>query len=298
MWIQEPGKITDRLHFLGTRDLCLYLLKGEEAMIIGGGMSYIAPTLEEQLSAMDFNLNRIKYIVIPHSHFDHCGAVPYLKRKLPGAEIVASAYSKEVFSKEKAVNFIAHANREMIEKLGLEDEYEKLNLRFDSISVDRIVGENDAIDLGDGTEAHFIEVPGHSRCCIATYIPRLKAIFPSDAAPWPTEDERGLSYPSAQYGFHLYMQSLKKLTSYSVQLCAFDHNGVIAGDQAAQVLQRGLEQTEKFKSYVIQQYQVVGDLDRIALKLASEILQNNRYAYIGPALMLAITKTMISSIIA
>jgi len=297
MWIQQPGRITDRIEFLGTRDLCLYLLKGEEAMIIGGGMSYIGPSLEKQFSAMDFDLNRIKYLVIPHSHFDHCGAVPYLKRRFPRAEIVASAYSKEVFSKEKAVNFIANANKEMVEKSGLQDEYEQLNLQFDGISVDRVVGENDAIDLGDGIQAHFIEVPGHSKCCIATYIPRLKAIFPSDAAPWPTEDESGLSYPSAQYGFPLYVQSLKKLTSYDVQTCAFDHNGIIVGHQATHILRLGLEQTEKVKSYIIEQYQATGDLNKTAQRLASEVLQNNRYNYISPELMVAITKTMISSII-
>jgi hypothetical protein len=62
-------------------------------------------------------------------------------------------------------------------------------------------------------------------------------------------------------------------------------------------LQRGLEQTEKVKSYIIEQYQAIGDLDKTAQKLASEVLQNNRYDYISPELMVAITKTMISSII-
>jgi hypothetical protein len=93
------------------------------------------------------------------------------------------------------------------------------------------------------------------------------------------------------------VQSLKKLTSYDVKICAFDHNGVIVGDQAARILQRGLEQTEKVKSYIIEQYQAIGDLDKTAQKLASEVLQNNRYDYISPELMVAITKTMISSII-
>ena len=82
MWIKEPGKITDRIDFLGTHQICLYLIKGKEYMIVGGGMSYIAPSLEKQFSAMAVDLSKIKYLVIPHSHFDHCGAVPYLKRKL------------------------------------------------------------------------------------------------------------------------------------------------------------------------------------------------------------------------
>jgi len=297
MWIREPGEVSDRIDFLGTFDVCLYLLKGKEAMIIGGGMSHIAPSLERQFRQTDFDLAKIKYLVIPHSHFDHCGAVPYLKRRFPRAEIVASAHSKQVFSKEKAVNFIANANREMLQKSGLQDEYERLNLQFDGIQVDRVVGENDIIDLGDGIEAHFIEVPGHSKCCIATYVPQLKAVFPSDAAPCPIQAENGLSYPSAQYDFSLYVESLKKLTSYDVQICAFDHNGVLVGDQAERILQQGLDQTEKVKSYIIEQYQAIRDLDRTAAKVASEVLQKNRFDYISPELMVAITKPMISSII-
>jgi glyoxylase-like metal-dependent hydrolase (beta-lactamase superfamily II) len=296
MWIQEPSKINDRIDFLGTRDLCLYLLKGKEAMIIGGGMSYIAPSLEKQFSAMDFDLNRIRYLVIPHSHFDHCGAVPYLKRKFPRAEIVASAYSKEVLSKEKVVNFMANINKEMIEKSGLQDEYERLKLQFDGIQVGRVVGENDIIDLGAGIEAHFIEVPGHSRCCIATYVPQLKAIFPSDAAPFYTDDGSEL-IPLANEDFSLYAESLKKLAAREVEICCFCHHGALVGDQAKNILQQGLEQTEKFKNYIIEQYQATGDLDKTAQKFAIEASQKNKFDFISYKVQTAIAKTMINSII-
>jgi len=296
MWIQEPGKISDRIDFLGTRNLCLYLLKGEEAMIIGGGMSYIAPSLEKQFSEMDFDLNRIKYLVIPHSHFDHCGAVPYLKRKFPDAEIVASAYFKEVLSKEKVVNFIANANKELIEKSGLQDEYERLNLRFDGIQVDRVVDEKDIIDLGDGIEAHFIEVPGHSKCCIATYVPQLKAVFPSDAAPFYTDDGSELTV-LANEDFSLYVESLKRLAAHEVEICCFCHHGATVGDQAKNILQQGLEQTEKLRNYIVQQYQAIGDLDKTARKFAIEASEKNNFDFINYKIQNAIAKTMISSII-
>ena len=59
MWIGEPGEVTDRIDFLGTREICLYLLKGKEAMIIGGGMSHIAPYLEKQFPQMDYDTETI-----------------------------------------------------------------------------------------------------------------------------------------------------------------------------------------------------------------------------------------------
>jgi glyoxylase-like metal-dependent hydrolase (beta-lactamase superfamily II) len=297
MWIKQPGKVTERIDFLGTYDMCLYLLKGREAMIIGGGMSYVGPYLEKQLSAVQFDTAKIRYLVIPHSHFDHCGAVPYLKRKLPQLEIVASAYSKEVFSKGKVVNFIAGVNRQMIEKYNLHHEYEELDLRFDGIQIDRVVGDHDIIDLGEGVEAHFIEVPGHSRCCIGTYVPCLEAMFPTDAAPFPMDDEWGLSSPSAQYDFSSYEESLNKLAAHNVGLCAFDHHGVLVGDEAESVLQRGLEEVHKLKTYIVQQYEVTRDPDKIAEQLASQILERSQLQYMSPELMTSITRAMIGSIV-
>jgi glyoxylase-like metal-dependent hydrolase (beta-lactamase superfamily II) len=297
MWIGEPGKVTDRIDFLGTREICLYLLKGKEAMIISGGMSYIAPSLERQFFQMDFDTRNIKYLVVPHSHFDHCGAVPYLKKKFPQVQILASAYSQEVFSKERVVNAIASANKGAIDASGLQDEYERLNLEFDGIQVDQVVAEKDIIDLGDGIEAHFIETPGHTNCSLAVYVPKLKAMFPSDSAPVPLADGSGLTVPSPQYDFLLYVESLKKLSSYEIDICAFEHHGVLFGEQARNILPQGLEQTEKFKNYVIEQYQEIGDLDKVAQKLASEIQEKNELPFLTLELQVTITKAAIRKIL-
>jgi glyoxylase-like metal-dependent hydrolase (beta-lactamase superfamily II) len=298
MWIGEPGKVTDRIDFLGIREICLYLLKGKEAMIIGGGMSHIAPSLEKQFPQMDFDTENIKYLVVTHSHLDHCGAVPYLKRKFPQVQILASAYSKEVFSKEKVVNAIASANKGAIDASGLQNEHERLNLGFDGIHVDRVVAENDIIDLGDGIKAHFIETPGHTKCSLAVYVPELKAMFPSDAAPVPLADGSGLTIPSPQYDFLLYVESLKKLCSYEIEICAFEHNGVLFGEQARNILPQGLEQTEKFKNYVVEQYQEIGNMDKVSQKLASEIQEKNELPFLTPDLQVTITKAAVRKILA
>lgn len=298
MWIGEPGKVTDRIDFLGSPEICLYLLKGKDTMIIGGGMSYIAPSLERQFSQMDFDPRDIKYLVVPHSHLDHCGAVPYLKRKFPHVQILASAYSQEVFSKEKVVNAIASANKGAIDALGLQEEHEKLNLKFDGIRVDRVVAAKDVLGLGDGIEAQFIETPGHTKCSIAVYVPKLKAMFPSDAAPVPMPDGNGLTSPSPQYDFLLYVESLKKLASYEIEICAFEHHGVVVGEQARNILQQGLEQTEKFKNYVIEQYQEIGDLDKVTQKLASETQERNELPFLSLELQVIVTKATIRKILA
>ena len=298
MWIGEPGKVTDRIDFLGTREICLYLVRGKDAMIVGGGMAYIAPALERQFSGMDFDAGNIKYLVVPHSHFDHCGAVPYLKRKFPQVQILASAYAAELFSKPKVANVIATANKGAIDALGLQKVYEELNLEFDGIRVDRVVGADDVVELGDGIEAHFIETQGHTKCSLAVYVPELKAMFPSDAAPCPLSDGRGTIIPSPQYDFSSYVESLKRLSSYDIEICAFEHHGVLLGEQARNVLQQGLEGTERLKNYVVKQHQETGDIEEVAQKLFCEIQERDELPFLSSELQADVTRTVIRKILA
>lgn len=119
MWIKEPQKVNEEIEYLGTTDMCIYLLKGNEYMFIEGGMSYVVPTLLQQLDERGIDQSKITKFLILHSHFDHCGIVPFFKRRLPQMEVLASARTKEVYEKDKAIQFIRERNRAMIEYYGM-----------------------------------------------------------------------------------------------------------------------------------------------------------------------------------
>ena len=289
MWFREPGKITDRLDFIGARENCLYLLKGNDMMIIGGGMSWVAPSLEVQFAALNFEAENLKYLLVSHSHFDHCGAVPYLKRKFPHILILASAHAAKILAKENVVNYIAFTNKFPIDTLGLQSEYEKLDLKFDGIHVDRIITEKDIIDLGRGIEVQFLEVPGHTRCSVAAYVPKLKALFPADSASPPTENRYNIFVPGPQYDFGMYRQSLERLACLDVDIFASEHYGVVTGDQAKQLLQDGLRQTESFRRRIVEMYRETGDFDATVQKAATEILQGNEFDFMGMSAEMQVT---------
>ena len=82
MWMREPQEVNEEIEYLGTSDMCVYLLKGREYMLIEGGMSYIVPTLLMQLEERAVDQSKITKFLILHSHFDHCGIVPFFKSKL------------------------------------------------------------------------------------------------------------------------------------------------------------------------------------------------------------------------
>lgn len=298
MWIAEPGRVTDEIEFVGTREICLYLVRGRDAMLIGGGMSHIAPLLEKQLSVLGCELRSIAYLVIPHSHFDHCGAVPYLKQRSPQMQVLASGRAAELFARPKVIAAIAHANAAAIEALGLRGEFEEADLEFDRLRVDRVVADGDALDLGEGIEARFIDTPGHTRDSLAVYLPHAKAMFPSDAAPCPLSRGKGLTMPSPQHDFSLYVESLRRLSAYDVDVCAFDHHGVLLGEGARTALQRGLERTDRFRRYILRLYEKMGDLESVADKVASDVEKTNELPFLSPELQAATARTSIRKTLA
>ena len=242
--IVQPGKITNQIDLLGSPQNSLYLLHGREAMIIGGGMSWVVPELERQLANLPVDPGRIRYLLIQHSHFDHCGAVPYLHRKFPRMEILASSYAQRVFANPKVMGFLVAENERLASARGVAEEVRRLAGQMGEIRVDRVVGEGDRVDLGEGLDVRFLDVPGHSQCAVAVYVPAIRTLFPTDATPFPLEDGEILSFPAPQYDFALYKESLRKLAALEVEICAFEHHGVFIGADAEKVLARGRELTE------------------------------------------------------
>ncbi|MDD5312648.1 MAG: MBL fold metallo-hydrolase, partial [Dehalococcoidia bacterium] len=143
----EPDRITEELYLLGAKHNIIYLVEGKVSMLIGGGMSWIAPRLEQQFTQFDIDLKKIKYLVIQHAHFDHCGAVSYLKHKIPGLMVLGTEAARDILSKEKVISYIEAINRMMVDFYGYSREYDELQLRIDDIGVDETVGNSTVINL-------------------------------------------------------------------------------------------------------------------------------------------------------
>jgi len=78
MWIQEPGTVTEKVEFLGRSELCTYLLRGDTYALVGGAMAHVAPGVLSQLDDLNVDLERIRHLIILHTHYDHLGMAPYV----------------------------------------------------------------------------------------------------------------------------------------------------------------------------------------------------------------------------
>jgi glyoxylase-like metal-dependent hydrolase (beta-lactamase superfamily II) len=294
MWIMEPQKINDSIEYLGAREMCVYLLKGREYMLIEGGMSYIVPTLLRQLDERGIDPRRITKYLILHSHFDHCGAVPPLQKKFPWIEAVASHRTEELYAKEKVVKFIREMNDQMLKSHGTERFSGEVDLDIHELRVDIAVGEGDVIDLGEGVRVEIIEVPGHSSCSIAGYALPCRALFASDAGGIPNNED--VIYPSGNEDFILYQRSLKKMSEYPVEIHCAARYGAYTDDEGRDYIGRSIKAAEDFRLRVIDAVKREGDMEKVAIKFADEHYATSGTSDVPPDIMRALLRRMVSVI--
>ena len=238
MRIREPGKIAQGLWFLGRKESCVYILKGEkESIIISGGISYIVPDLLKQFEEFNIQEKLITKILILHSHFDHVGIVPFFKRRYPEIEVLASERAWEILRMEKAINTINEFSRNIAKKMGKDEVYSKFDLEWRDDISGNVVKEGDEIDLGS-FKINIVEIPGHSSCSIGAYAPQLKALFPTDGGGIPFNQ---IIITSGNSNFTRYQQSLEKMKDLEVEYYCADHYGYVIGEEARQFIRKTIE---------------------------------------------------------
>jgi len=297
MWLKEPCTLNSTIAFVGTHDLCSYVVQGDDVLIVGGGMSHGTPELERQLDEMALDPARVKYAVVTHSHFDHCGAIPFFRTRFPGIQVLGTVAGQQALAKPKVADYNAKMNDLAAKQAQVFGRCLHLCDCPSALEIDRTVSDGETLDLGAGITVEFYEVPGHSKCCVATYVPSCRALFPTDTSPQPVAGHTDLSFPSAQYDFALYVESLRRLTEFDVDILGMDHYGVLLHEQAGEYLKLGLEKTLAFGEEVRRRYAESGDLDAVSRQFAREGREKVNLPFITEDLMFIITRAMIKSIV-
>lgn len=268
--IDTPGKVTDRILLLGRKESCVYLLKGgEEYALLGGGMTYMFSDVVEQLKYFAIREQQIKRILIHHAHFDHCGIVPFLKKRWPWAKITASARAKALLSDPAVVERIAHLNQVLVAEHGREKQAEELGLGFSGIEVEVVVKHGDILPCGD-LSMEVIEVPGHSSCSIAVYVDREKAMFASDSGGIPFGSS---IFTAANSNFDAYQKSLEKMARYDIRVYLAEHFGARTGTEGRYFLEKSMDSAAETRELLTASYTRTGDVAKSAEEVTEKLMK-------------------------
>lgn len=150
------------------RFVYVYLVYGDEVCLIDSGVASSQNIIFDYMMKTAKRPSEISLLVLTHSHPDHMGAAPSIKK--------ATVCSVAAHEKEKA--WIEDAELQARERPvpGF------FSLVEGSVKVDRLLGEGDVLDLG-GIEARVIHTPGHSAGSVSLWLPKEEALISADAVP-------------------------------------------------------------------------------------------------------------------
>ena len=290
MRIRKPGKVREGIWCLGREESGVYLLEGEDgSMIVSGGMSYIVSDILQQFNEFGIDEKRIKKLLILHSHFDHVGIVPFIKRRHPQIEVYASQRGWKILQMDKAILTINEFGRSVARRMGKGDVYSAYDLEWRTDVFGTTIREGDRIDLG-GLEVSILEIPGHSSCCIAAYVPELKALFPTDGGGIPFGQT---IVSSGNSNYTQYQQSLESLKGLEVDYYCADHYGYVTGAEAREFISRSIESAKKNRAWMEEVYRSTRDIDAAAQELTSSFYQENPDYFLSPEIFLDVYRQMV-----
>lgn len=245
MILEQTGKICDGFYSTGYHFMPAFLLASKTPVLFDAGVTAVGPKYLKDIRTHLGNADRLGYILLTHSHYDHCGACPFLKRKIKGLKIAASAHAAKVLEKPSAVELMRTLSK-TFEKT-FKDIIENEDVSFDPVVIDLILKDGDELDYGGGWKVRVIETPGHTKDSLSYYIPRIKTLIAGEAVG--VYSNHGIQ-PEFSSSYIDYMASLEKLATLDIDILAMAHMHILTRDDARKHIRRSIESTVSFKERI------------------------------------------------
>ncbi len=220
--------LTSRFYRLGTASFPAFLSMGKVGMIIEGGTGPTFELIVQQISGLGIAIKEIEYVLLTHTHADHIGALPHLKRRWPHLKIVASAPGAKILNTRALYNEFLLVDLGIAQLMRAKSEIDEIpatpeNYRFEA---DLLVKGEDTIDLGDNVKWEIIDTPGHSPCHISAYEETEQTLVVGDATGFYVP-QKDVFWPNYFFSLRAYVESIRRLAAFPAKRAVLSHNAVL-----------------------------------------------------------------------
>jgi glyoxylase-like metal-dependent hydrolase (beta-lactamase superfamily II) len=261
----KTGEVRDGFFVAGWSHNPIYLLKGKRPVLFDGGLSLLGRVYREAITSV-LNGDSPRLVFITHVHFDHCGAISYLKKAFPRLEAAASQKAKDILNRPNAIKLIRKLS-ESGEQLLPEFGEERLSREpFDPFEVDRVLQDGDEVELEEGLTVRALSTPGHTWDFMSYYVPEKKILVASESGGCALSSGYISSDGLADFG--VYLDSLKRLASLDARVLCQGHRYVYLDEDVESFFRRSLQTALEFKTMVEERwFREKGDLKRVLQKI-------------------------------
>ncbi len=278
MKARAQGTVHPNVTVIG-RPVCpAYLVRGEKAtMMIEAGVNFMGPIFLENIREHTAGSGGIQFLFVTHSHWDHLGAMPFLKRSLPEIQVGAHRSTGPLLGKESAIRtmeFFSEAARIMFEKElsgHLAPEMtECADIKIAPVPIAYELEGGEEIDLG-GVTCRVIATPGHTRDHLSYHFPEIGALFPGEAIGVPEGMNDGAIQVEFLSSYDDYLASIETLIPLRPAIIGMGHDWVFTGDDALEYMEQTLEETKRYRA-LIERYldDCHGDIEKTIARMVEK----------------------------
>lgn len=224
--IRKEGKVNDDTTLIDIRMFgipgitAMYLIEGGKTCLIDGGTHTEARKILRQLK--ELNAFPPDMIIVTHSHWDHCQAIPFLSQraKKEGKEI-------EILASVKAIPNLRDQSFNEIFGTG---PYNNIELDVTPLK------EGDIIDL-NGIPLKIFETPGHMTDHIAILDEKNKNLFVGDSLGDKISDKVFVPpFMPPYWDEDAFLNTIEKIRKIKYSSICLAHFGYIYEDEAQNIL--------------------------------------------------------------
>lgn len=267
MIINTLGCIRNNFYFFGLTCYPIYLLDGPEPMIFDAGISCAGNIYAEAVRSILGNRQPAK-LFLTHVHWDHCGAVSYLKDAFPNLKVAASDPAVEILKRPNALALIKKLNEETASNISSVPDFNSallINKAFCPFEVDTILKDNSIMDLGEGITVEVLATPGHTRDHRSYYLRKEKILIAGEAAG----QSIGPGMVSTEFvsDYDAYVSSLQRLLALPVEILCLGHDLVLVGrEEISAFFERSITATIHFKERILELLDEEGGCEERVIK--------------------------------
>jgi flavorubredoxin len=220
------------------------LLIGENyTALFDCGMAFCADsTIQNIKNAL--NRRNLDYLFITHTHYDHIGSLPFLRKEWPLLRLITSQTGAAVLLKDTPRRVISELSTVVATQNNV-----KLGEAYndDAFHADIIVKDGDVISLG-GYSVQILETPGHTRDSLSFFIPELELLVVNETPGFYLD---GRIYPCYLTSYNDAISAIEKCRSFPYKFLSMPHRGVAVEEDARGYFEKALESNIACRDFIL-----------------------------------------------
>ena len=248
------GIINKNIQICGHPTYPAYVVKGDRASaLIEAGLNLIGPSYLRGINQILGDCLLLNYILVTHGHYDHLGAISYLKKMIPEAKLMGHESLDILLQKQKVLdtmNFLSEQTWAYFEDIK-RNLLEKDDILIRPVTWDKGLKEGDTIELGN-LNCLVYETPGHTKDHLSFFIPEEGILFAGEAlgnAIIENENEMKAEFLTS---YTDYLQSIEKLMKLlpKVKIIAMSHLYYYTDDDVSKVMELAYNDTICYRNLI------------------------------------------------